>query len=424
MTGSTQASLVHLLKKKGTGATMSKDLSSAEVALLTPLFESPEANLTTKATFITALLMLELTADERAWLSAFEKNVGEGAFSEFKWFFDNEPKHPFLRLNKRLIQKESLSAADCHQGFSFVFDQTIGDPWKAVFLEALRLKRETETENRTGYRFLLDKSRHYKTNLPVVIDLSVGYDGLTRSLCLYPFLAPLLASLGFPVVLHGVEEIGPKRGITPSKLLQLAGKNPLDLGLQNLEDPTMGWTYLDQSETFPDLFSLASLRDGMVKRPMLATLEKLLAPVTANQTLLVTSFTHPPYRQTMRYLVDESPFDKGLILRGLEGSIQPSCEKRMPYLVGKKEIEEGFVSPIDYGCLAQSEAEFISGETSLREGLSALSGQGGLGRQTLLYLGKLVLDKLELMTVQEAQVRLSENLDNGLALSHWRRICV
>ena len=49
---------VQLLKKKGTGQTMGKHLLPNELSLCNDVFTSPDVNLTTKATLLTAFFML------------------------------------------------------------------------------------------------------------------------------------------------------------------------------------------------------------------------------------------------------------------------------------------------------------------------------------------------------------------------------
>ena len=229
-------------------------------------------------------------------------------------------------------------------------------------------------------------------------------DGFNRHYFVLPFVSALLGSIGVPCLLHGVEAVGPKYGITPFKLLQSAGLNPLksinDVS-HAIETPSIGWGYCDQTVYSPLLSSLIPLRHAMVKRPILATIEKFLLPILAtNDTHLITGYTHPPYRQTTDYLLSQLPaLSKRLICRGTEGSCQLPLDRRAPTLfLNKNENISDFVRPTNYGIDEQDRFDpipEISCDNILHEGVLALQGIENLVYSMILYQSMVILDKFD-----------------------------
>ena len=124
------------------------------------------------------------------------------------------------------------------------------------------------------------------------------YDGYNRTLPASPFLPAVLAACGVPAFSHGVRSVGPKFGATHHQVLHAAGvavdDSPQRVAAR-LEDPAIGWGYVDQSRFCPKLYALTELRRLMVKRPAITTTEVLAGPIKGKSTHLVTGFVHKPY---------------------------------------------------------------------------------------------------------------------------------
>ena len=387
-----QLKLIELLKKKGTGETMGKSLLSEDLAILPGLFKNPEGHLTTKATLAAALLMLSPTPEEALFIKQIQTYLPDSLTQ----LFFGAPQTAFETLIQQVLKQNDLNAEEMKMGINATLDPAIPEYLKAVFLEAERLKRETETENTACYDILYQKATHTSVHVPLLIDLSNGYDGLNRTPYSTLYLAPLLASIGFPTVLHGTHEVAPKRGENAHKLLKLAGKNPLQ-SLQKckeeLEESQIGWTYIDQAISFPELHQLTELRANMVKRPILATVEKLLQPMIATgQNYLVTSYTHPPYKEKMiAILRHQNRYDKNLLFRGQEGSIQLPMDRPARYLViDKTTVEEDFVKSSNF-------------------------------KDPLIYMATTILKKLNLEPNRDIEADLTHSIETGLAQAHFER---
>ena len=401
-----QQELVALLKQKGTGQTMSKQLEAKDLDRLTTLLTCPDVHLVTKSTILTAMIMLPATDDEAQWLAIMKRNPR----------FIPEPLHClfqtpdsvsdfFLKTVLRVMKGEDLSSPDFISMMDAILSQSIPDTLQASFLEAERLKRETEEENKACLDLFWEKSQRLQTTLPLIIDLAHPYDGFSRSLNLSVFIAMTLGKMGFPTLLHGMDETSPKNGITPYKILEAMGLNPLQTLSEtelDLRDPNKGWGYCDQRIFFPELYALKTLRLQMVKRPVLSTIEKFLQPIRAEHgNYLFTGYTHPPYKGMTAAILSDKQRTRGFsIIRGTEGSAQAPLDRRCPLVTGRTEIgDDIFIGPTDFGLSEYPRIEAdktITVQDCVREGLDALNGKSGYAKDCIDYNCRAILSSFGL----------------------------
>ena len=207
-----------------------------------------------------------------------------------------------------------------------------------------------------------------------------------------------------------------------------------------MADPTLGWAYVDQSRYAPGLHDLVELRQRMVKRSVITTVEVLARPIVGrNKTHFVTGYVHKPYPPVYADLARHAGFDSALIVRGVEGGIIPSLRQAGKYFAytdggeeighdidpGMLDIEqatravaipadipqtekgEGAISLTDIDAGARKAAEY---------GLAALSGEKGATYDSLVYAGSLVLTHLKRAdSITTAGAMLREVLDSGRA---------
>jgi anthranilate phosphoribosyltransferase len=339
---------------------------------------------------------------------------------------------------------KDISEEEARIGMQGVLSGEI-DPVRAgIFLIALRMKRETAEENRGVLQAILDARHGVVAEVDDVVDIADPYDGYNRTIPASPFLAPLLAECGVPAFSHGLNAVGPKYGVTHRHVLQAAGVD-VDLDSQaaaaRLADPATGWAYVDQARYAPGLHDLIELRQRMVKRSVITTVEVLARPISGRQrTHFVTGYVHKPYPPVYADLARHAGFDSALIVRGVEGGIIPSLRqagKYFAYTDGGEEIGydidpgmvgitqdnravpipddvpqtakgEGAVSLTDVQAGARKAAEY---------GLAALGGRPGPTYDSLVYSGALVLKHLGRADDLATAARiLREVLDSGRAL--------
>ncbi len=293
---------------------------------------------------------------------------------------------------------KDISREEAREGMRLVLDGEVDPVQAGVFLIALRMKRESDDENRGLLEAIRAAALRTTAAVEEVLDLGDPYDGYGRTLPAAPFLPAVLAACGVPTVSHGVERMGPKYGVTHRQVLAAAGA-PVDLGLEEaatrLADPRCGWAYVDQRAFCPKLYALARLRALIVKRPAITTLEVLAGPVRGRkQTHLVTGYVHKAYPRIYALLARHAGFASALIVRGVEGGVIPSISQagRAHRVLGQSEEIAVEFTPAELGLEpAPRAAEAADARAAAQAGKAALGGEPGPARDALIAAGALCL---------------------------------
>ena len=342
---------------------------------------------------------------------------------------------------------KNISREEARAGMRLVLEREVDPVQAGVFLIALRMKRETDDENRGMLEAIRDATRRATAPVDDVLDLGDPYDGYNRTLPAAPFLPPVLAACGVATVSHGVERMGPKYGVTHRQVLRAAGL-PVDLtpeeAAARLGDPAIGWAYVDQKAFCPKLYALTTLRTLIVKRPAITTAEVLAGPVRGRlRTHLVTGFVHKPYPRIYAMLARHAGYDSALIVRGVEGGVIPGLSqtgKVFQYHGGGEEtstefkpaelgIEQSVRAPripgmpaAEPGDEGQAEAPFDAAtvaKAAAEAGMAALAGAPGTTRDSLVYGAALCLWHLGRHgNLRSAADAVRGVLDRGHALKH------
>lgn len=338
---------------------------------------------------------------------------------------------------------KDISAEEARLGMRFILNAEVDPVQAAIFLIALRMKRETDDENRGVLEAIREATHTVTAAVDEVVDIADPYDGFNRSLPASPFLPAVLAACGVATVAHGVESMGPKYGLTHRQVLRAAGV-PVDLAPEEaaarLGKADIGWAYVDQQAFCPKLHSLTPLRTLIVKRPVITTVEVLTGPIRGRlKTHLVTGYVHKPYPRIYAMLARHAGFDSALMVRGVEGGVIPSlrqtgkvfyyhdrgAEQSMEFNPVDLQIEQAVRAPqipnqeegdeatdFDAAALAQVAAD---------AGKEALSGKPGPTRDSLVYAAALCLWHLKRHgTLKDAADTVRRVLDSGKALAHFQ----
>ena len=325
---------------------------------------------------------------------------------------------------------KDLSFDEAHAAMAEILAGDADPVQAAIFFIALRMKRETPVENWALLSAMCDAAPRVVADVDVLLDMTDPYNGYGRHCPVAAFLPPVLAACGLPTLSHGVWEMAPKFGITHAQVLSAAGVNitlsPQQAATQ-LADPAIGWAYLDQSQSNPALFKLQNLRQRMIKRPSLSTLEKLTQPIRARgQTHLHIGFVHKAYPPVLADLAGKMDYAGALIVRGLEGGIIPTLRETAACFTATSGVLTAFDAYPTAAGIAQStrgvlpQADTISCEETIKVALAALNGQQGAAYDSLVYAGALALAYTgnQSLSLAEAAMQIREVLDNGTALAH------
>lgn len=269
------------------------------------------------------------------------------------------------------------------------------DPVRAaIFFIAMRMKRETNEENLGILKALQDVTEQKTVAVDDLLIFADPYNGFNRHCPVAVFLPAVLAASGLPAMSQGVFEMGPKFGVTHAQVLKLAGYNHLQMvsdAAAAVSNPAIGWAYLDQSQASPKVYALETLRTQMIKRPSIATLEKLLMPLKADgKTHLAVGFVHKEYPAILGWLADAFGYDSAFIARGLEGGIVPTLrEASNNHQMLDGEMHACPLDPAEFGIEQDTRGvkveDDVTAQRTLDEGMHALSGKAGPAYDSLVY---------------------------------------
>ena len=343
---------------------------------------------------------------------------------------------------------KDLSYDEAYYAMRHLLDPSVDLVQAAIYLIALRMKRETDEENRGTLQALIDSAIIKTAQVPEVIDLSDPYDGYARGVPASSFAPAVFAALGIPTVLHGLKQVGPKYGATHHLILKAAGLTTglsPDAATQQLE--TLGWTYIDQAQFAPQLHALVPLRQRMIKRQILTTVETLLAPIRGQQkTHYISGYVHQAYPPIYASLAKQARFASAAFVRGVEGGVIPSLQQAgklfyyrhpndelqqlnlEPQLIGIESTTRSIPLPENLPPAPMITDEIASmvdsnalAKESARLGLAALAGERGLMYDSLVYICAIGLVHLQRHShLVEAADAVRAILNSGKALEIFR----
>ncbi len=331
---------------------------------------------------------------------------------------------------------KDLTREEARDGMEVILRNAADQVQAAVFLIALRMKRESDDENRGILDALRATTQAATVDVPDLVDLADPYDGFLRHLPAAPFLPAVLAACGVPTVSHGCRAMGPKSGLTHHQILAAVGTR-VDLtpneAAPRVADPAIGWAYVDQAVFHPELHALIELRRLIVKRPCLSTLEKLCGPVRASgRTHLVVGYVHSGYERLLPLVAREAGYASALVIRGVEGGVIPPLNAQarvISYRPGGADEswkldprEAGIESDVRAAPLASTPDQTAADESfdeasqerdlshlaarAAEAGMEALNGKAGPTRDSLVLAAAVIL----------RQIGCADSLSEGAAL--------
>ncbi len=311
-----------------------------------------------------------------------------------------------------------LTREQARDGFEIILNNQVDAVQTAIFLIALRMKRETDDENLGVLDALKEHCRCVSVKADELVSIADPFNGFVRGLPATPFLPAVLAACDFPAYLHGVCQVGPKYGITGHQVLEAAGYS-IDLSPKNavrlLEDSQVGWAYLDQQQYLPELHELCGLRDKMVKRSLISTLEVAIKPLSGkSRTHLYTGYVHKAYPPVYEAIARHAEFQSMILVKGVEGGCIPSLSQVSRYYgyMDNNPLTLNKLSPFELGIVQEKRmvplgeghagvlemSNFHNIETlkpialhTLKSGREALAGVSGPLFDSLVYGAAIVL---------------------------------
>jgi anthranilate phosphoribosyltransferase len=343
--------------------------------------------------------------------------------------------------SKDLSYEESLAAME------YVLQDDADPVQAAVFFIALRMKRETMDEFKGILQALKNRTDIVEAPVDELVDIADPYDGYARGLPVSAFLPATLAAAGMPAFIQGLNEVGPKYGVTPYKIFKSVGKSvemsSSDAAAQ-LGNTDAGWAYLDQAQFCKPLHDLLPLRSRVIKRQALTTVEVLHRPLVARKaTHLLTGYVHKAYPPIYAELARFTGFDSAMIMRGVEGGVIPSLQQpgKLFFYHDKGEEQQRDLDPTSLGIQQKTRAVPMpkdlpqveqadnianpfdanaAAEHAAEAGMAALKGEKGPAYDSLVYAGAITLSHLGRADgLQAGAEQIRKVLDSGQALAHF-----
>ncbi len=209
----------------------------------------------------------------------------------------------------------ALSREQAADMFGQILDGTVTDLEVGAFCLAMRIKGETPDEM-CGF---LDAAHQRLTKIQVSPTRNVraavvipSYNGARKLPVLTPLLALLLAREGLPVLMHGTPTED-KRVFTSEVLAALG------IAAQQTAQPLISGqvAFYPTALLHAGLQSLLDVRRVVNLRNPAHSLVKLMQPCAGPQ-VLVTSYTHPEYAESMQQVLCLTQ-STALLIRGTEG---------------------------------------------------------------------------------------------------------
>jgi len=305
----------------------------------------------------------------------------------------------------------------------------------AVLLIALRMKRESTEEFIGLFDAMQSSVETITAPSPELICLADPFDGYVRNVSMTPFIPCVLAACGLNSVLHGVETVGPKHGVTAQQVYQRAGIL-VDQSSREVAASLskFGWGYLDQASYAPALNSLLDLRDRMVKRTALTTLERMLMPLRgAQSTHMALGYVHKAYPNIYARVAKHAGYDSILLTKGVEGGLAPALNKplrRFFFSGDMPDQVDDHKEILDSELLFSSKSAALSlgdvddpVQNCLDVGLAVLAGASGIATQSLcLAAGQILSAHNDSFSLAKAVEKVGLCLDNGSALECFERM--
>ncbi|HIE56388.1 MAG TPA: anthranilate phosphoribosyltransferase [Chromatiaceae bacterium] len=339
---------------------------------------------------------------------------------------------------------KDISREEAYGAIVAILEGKIDPVQSAIFLIALRMKRESPDEYKGVIDGIRAKVDGVTAEVEDVLDIADPFDGYNRTLPASPFLAPLLAECGLHPVSHGLDAVGPKYGITHRHVLDAAGVN-VDLSTREaaarLSDSETGWAYVDQANYCKPLHDLIPLRTQIIKRQVITTVEVLAKPITGSKrTHFVTGYVHKPYPPIYAMLARHVGFESAMPVRGVEGGIIPSLRQEGKYfayhdmgeeievdidpsMVGIQQSVRAVPLPENLPKAKRPGDEIViavdirdAAIAAAEAGMEALNGKPGPTYDSLVYTGALLLKHMgKAKELAEAADQIRAVLDSGKA---------
>jgi anthranilate phosphoribosyltransferase len=278
-----------------------------------------------------------------------------------------------------------------------VLDGAVSDLEIGAFCIAMRVKGETPQEMAGFLDAVSQRTDKVESDMPIVVIPS--YNGARKLPGLTTLLASLLAregsKRGFAVLVHGCTTEAARVptqdvfeavfGAFSEEKQPVAGINTAQSATESIvSSPSDVPLFLSTAQLSPALQRLLDVRRSIGLRNPAHSLVKLMNPTIRSDALIVTSYTHPEYLQSMTETLQLTQ-QNAMLLRGTEGEAVADARRRPRmdgFIHGQPialcDVQEGSLShlpDLPKACDAASTAAYtkqvLTGEQPVPEPIAA-----------------------------------------------------
>ena len=347
-----------------------------------------------------------------------------------------------VKALEKILRAKHLSYTETREMCEAILSDAVNPALKGAALIGQRMNRETYQEVRGYLDAFFGPEAVQPIDVAGLTHFGQPYDGATRYFRPTLFVAAVRAALGEASLLHSVDAMPPKNGVTEETILKALGANTHLSLLQTaslITDASVGFGYISQREYCRAAYDLRELRVHIKKRPPWAATEKAQQFFLARESnYMVLGYYHIGYEKPLLQLAWERGVDAAVAIKGEEGTShyalrlgKPSTSDRMAvnYSQGFRRVDDtraDFAVDIDpkaYGFdYAHSpRPKVVSAEAFAELGIAALSGEKGPIYDRILLNTAMVDYLLGICPEpEEALVRTQGVMDNGQALARLR----
>jgi anthranilate phosphoribosyltransferase len=332
----------------------------------------------------------------------------------------------------------NLTHDEAYQAFDAILSGSESEIQIAAFLVLVRMKGLTVEELMGFARAARARARIPCQGVQGLVSICPPHDGIDRFPPLEVAAGLVAAAAGARVLILSDRGVPPKRGLTSANVLEA-------LGLAMTFDPSEVESWIAETGfgacsvvgMLPALMNLRRVRDEVVIRTPLATVEKLLAPASG---AILLGAQGGPVLGTAVEVIHGLGHPRGIAIQGHEGSVIPSVRKRTRGIeLSDRHLVPLNVEPEDFGLLSSEEPELpqfgphADGQGSCDNAvlvkcagditLGVLAGQHGSARNATLLTAALVLKAGgQALTLAEGVDQAAHALDSGAASAVLERL--
>lgn len=341
---------------------------------------------------------------------------------------------------EKILRGKHLGYAETRQMCELILTDEVKPALKAAALIGQRMNRETYQEVR-GYLDAYFNPEHIRQiDVDTLTHFGQPYDGATRNFRPTLFVAAVRAALGERSLLHGVDLMPPKNGVTEEAILTALGARTdldLDQTAALISDNDVGFGYISQREYSPGAYSVREMRVHIKKRPPWAATEKAQQFFSARKAnYMVLGYYHIGYEGPLLQLAWDRGFNAAVAVKGEEGTSHYALRLGKPSTVDRMAVNysQGFhrvdnqrkdfaldidPSKFEFDYRLNPRPEAVSADAFVKAGTAALSGEKGHIYDRILLNSAMVDYLLGICPdADDAIKRVQSVMDDGSALRH------